>query len=208
MTGSRFDRILAGRQPRAIYDSVLIDLGDMVVTPTLGSIVPHWVLGIPKRRADNLVQWSSGDPARPLCAIREIIARLDADPSKVIWFEHGPVSRGSVVGCGIDHAHVHILLEPRFGFAEFSKAAREQSALTWQSGTGDPYTRIPADTSYLVAGSDENYAVALSVEIVGSQFFRRVIASLTNDVHRWDYRVHPHVENAARTVAAYAQRAA
>ena len=48
MLNSRFANILSDACPRPLYDTVLRDTGAMVVTPTLGSIIPNWILAIPR----------------------------------------------------------------------------------------------------------------------------------------------------------------
>jgi hypothetical protein len=129
------------------------------------------------------------------------IARLmprAANP--VIWFEHGPSTRGSVTGCGIDHAHIHILLQPPFEFSQFKSAAIDGSSLAWERGDGNPYEFIGSGESYLIASSGGEFILARSVEAAGSQFFRRVIARLAREPSSWDYRLHPHHDNVAKTV--------
>jgi ATP adenylyltransferase len=191
-----------------VYDSVLLDLGEVVVAPTLGSIVPHWVLAIPKSRSDNMSQWCGKDRAAPLKYIREITRLLERVENSVIWFEHGPSTRGSVTGCGIDHAHIHILLQPPFEFSQFKAAAIDGSSLAWEHGHGNPYDSVARDESYLVASSGGEFILARSVETAGSQFFRRVIARLADKPSTWDYKLHPHHDNAAKTVAVYGSKAA
>src|SRR3989442_15087967 len=94
MTIRRFDNILAGSSPAAIYDSVLLDLGEVGVAPTLGSIVPNWVLAIPKARCTNSAGWCRQHRASAVEIEREITDRLGQRAQKGIWLEHGAVARG------------------------------------------------------------------------------------------------------------------
>ena len=208
MTAARFDNILNGAKSAPLYDSVLLDLGEVVVVPTLGSIIPDWVLAIPKSRTGNIVQWRDDSRAAPLDIVAEIARRFGREPHSLIWFEHGPATRGSTTGCGVDHAHIHILLQPPFDFSSFKKAAKRMSSLHWEEDVGNPYDLIKCGTSYLVAGSSGQSILARSVDSAGSQFFRRVIAHLVDKANLWDYRTHPHHENVAKTLARYGGKAA
>jgi diadenosine tetraphosphate (Ap4A) HIT family hydrolase len=205
---SRFDNIIHGVCPARVYDSVLVNLGGMVVTPTLGSIVPHWVLAIPKKPFQNIVQWGAHEDAAPLEKLSKIIRHLGHDPSDVIWFEHGSTELGSITGCGIDHAHIHILLRPTFDFLRFKNVAVELSSLDWEELDCNPYPRIGFADSYLIAGSGNRFLLARSVESAGSQFFRRVVAQLVDKAETWNYRSHPYHENVELTVESYGHKAA
>jgi len=208
MNTGRFANILSGANGLPLWDSVLLDLGEVVVAPTLGSIIPDWVLAIPKSRSENIAQWCGENRDAPLKIVAEIAQRFCVRRQGLIWFEHGPATRGSVTGCGVDHAHLHILLRPPFSFSSFKRVSKLMSSLHWEEGNGNPYDRIERGASYLVAGCDGQSILARSVEAAGSQFFRRVIAHLVNRVHLWDYSKHAHHENVAMTIARYGDNAA
>jgi hypothetical protein len=57
--------------------------------------------------------------------------------------------------------------------------------------------------SYCIAGCGEDVILACDVERAGSQFFRRVVASLTGASAEWDYRRHPHFENIRTTIEVF-----
>jgi len=209
MTIRRFDNILAGSLPVAIYDSVLLDLDEVVVAPTLGSIVPNWVLAIPKARCTNSAVWCRQHRASAVELVAKITDRLGQRAQNVIWFEHGAVARGDAIGCGVDHAHIHMLFNPPFSFSEFKQVVTAVAkALSWQEGIRNPYDVILDGESYLVAGAEREYVLARSVEIVGSQFFRRIVAALVSRGDAWDYRIHPHLANVEATLASFGHNAA
>lgn len=201
VVNSRFHSLLSDVCPRPLYDIVLRDTGAMVVTPTLGSIIPNWVLAIPRQHASNAASWARGGGGALLPAIKAIAGSFGRRFSDVIWFEHGAVQPKSIVGCGVDHAHIHILLRPPFGFDQFCAEALSQPGLSWSRGRGDGYASINSSQSYLVAGSDDQFLFAQSAEAAGSQFFRKAIARLVGKEDSWDYKIHPHAENVAETVA-------
>ena len=198
---SRFANVISDVCPRPLYDTVLRDTGAMVVTPTLGSIIPNWVLAIPKRHATNAACWAQDERNVPLSAIKDITRSFGRDPRKVIWFEHGATEPRSIVGCGVDHAHIHILLTPPFSFRRLCEEAQAEAGLGWSRGRGNAYAAIDFSESYLVAGHGDQFLLAQTVEAAGSQFFRKAIARIVLRDAAWDYRSHPHMENVAETIA-------
>jgi hypothetical protein len=179
---------------------VLRDTGTMVVTPTLGSIIPNWVLAIPKRHAANAARWAQNERSAPLSAIKDITRSFGRDPEDVIWFEHGATEPHSIVGCGVDHAHIHILLTPPFSFKQLCAEAQTKADLGWTLVRGDAYAAIDSSRSYFVAGHGGQFLLAQSIEAAGSQFFRKTIARIVHRDAAWDYRTHPHIENVAETI--------
>jgi ATP adenylyltransferase len=201
MLNSRFANILSDACPRPLYDTVLRDTGTMVVTPTLGSIIPNWILAIPKRHAANAARWAQDEHNALLSVIKDITCSFGRDPRDVIWFEHGATEPRSIVGCGVDHAHIHILLTPPFSFERFCDEAQADAGLGWSFGRGDAYAAIDSSQSYFVAGHGNQFLLAQSVEAAGSQFFRKAIARVVDRDAAWDYRSHPYVENVVETIA-------
>jgi ATP adenylyltransferase len=198
---SRFANIFSDACPRPLYNTVLRDTGTMVVTPTLGSVVPNWVLAIPKRHALNAARWAQNEHDTPLATVKHITCSFGVDLRDVIWFEHGATEPRSSVGCGVDHAHIHILLTPPFTFERFSEEVQAGADLGWSLRRGCAYAAIDSSRSYFVAGQGERFLLAQSVEAAGSQFFRKAIARIVHKDAAWDYRYHAHLENVTETIA-------
>lgn len=195
----RFAALLSGRGDTA-YDRPLLETKDWIVAPTLGAIVPGWLLIIPFRAATNCREWNVKSGLAPLSAVGEVAAHLGLAMSEIIWFEHGPAAAGTLVGCGLDYAHLHMIIRPQFDFAAFAATARAMADLRWNDAEArNAYTQVGTG-SYYIAGSGNAALIATEVEAAGSQFFRRVAASLIEDGQRWDYRRHPHNENIQGTI--------
>lgn len=195
----RFAALLTGCGNVA-HDRPLLETKDWIVAPTLGAIVPGWLLIIPRREAINYRNLSAISGLAPLAAVREVAAHLSLTMDEIIWFEHGPANAGTLVGCGLDHAHLHMIIRPQFDFAAFVASARAAADLNWfEMDTRIAYSRL-GTRSYFIAGSGDSAIVATDVETAGSQFFRKVVASLIGDRAGWDYRSHPHRENIKGTI--------
>lgn len=204
----RFSALLArGRCARQPFDEVLFETHDCVVAPTLGSIVPNWLLVIPRARALNFAEWRAGSNVEPLDVVRMVLAACGVDSDRAIWFEHGASRRGSTVACGVDHAHLHVIVDAPFSFNEFAAAAKTASRIEWRETVAEKaYHSVGRRGSYLLAGSAKSAASAEQVECVGSQLFRRVIADLVDRSDTWDYRSYPYIENVRKTLAAFGGR--
>ncbi|WP_461434354.1 hypothetical protein [Hoeflea alexandrii] len=191
---------------RKIYDTVLFEVGDCVVTPTLGSIIPNWLLVVPTRPAINFTEWYRGTGVNPQDLIQEVSSTLGLELERIIWFEHGPNGAGSITGCGVDHAHIHVLVDPPFSFQTFGAAVRADSDRWIPFDTSCVYDQMSIEESYMVIGSDKSAIARIGVEDLGSQYLRRAIASLVQMPHAWNYRTHAHIGNVRRTVKTLAQQ--
>lgn len=206
----RFRALLCGdSRVRAAYDHLLLQTHECVVGPTLGSIVPNWLLVVPRRPAVNFREWHTSSCIDPVRLIGEVLDELGTSRQRAIWFEHGPCAEGSIVGCGVDHAHIHILIDAPFSFDELAAAATESARLAWRrSRASEAYGSMPADASYLVAGSLSEAVLAEKVESAGSQFFRRIVAQLVGKPNEWNYRTHAHLENVRETLSTFTSKRA
>lgn len=199
----RFEALL-GNAISAAHDQPLLERREWVVAPTLGAIVPNWLLAIPRRPALNFRDWAATGGERAETVLHDIRKHLGLASKELIWFEHGPAIAGTTVGCGLDHAHLHILLRPTFTFTDFVARARGLARLNWQEGPVEcGYVGLDRNASYYIAGCGDRVITASHVEGAGSQFFRRIVGSLTGHDAEWDYRKFPHVENITRTIRAF-----
>ncbi len=196
---NRFESLLTGAS-RANFDQVLYRGEGWVVAPTLGSIVPNWVLIIPEEHQLNFRDWMVGRGRSCDAILNEVAEHLGLSCNDYIWFEHGPSAVGTMAGCGLDHAHIHMIFQPAFDFSSVLNEATASSGLIWKKkSSSDAYQEIPASTSYMVAGCGDEVAIATDVEAAGSQFFRRVVCALAGE-NDWDYKAQPYAENIDETI--------
>jgi ATP adenylyltransferase len=203
----RFATILSASHgcARPLYDEVLFEIEGCVITPTLGSIVPYWLLVIPRTPSVNFAQWQSEIGLETHELVSRVLAHCSIASSRAFWFEHGAAHRGSPVSCGVDHAHLHIIIDAPFSFDEFTSSAVKSAPISWQRKSVDhAYRDIRDGTSYLFAASSERGMLAEHVDYVGSQFFRRVIADLIGQPQCWNYKTHAYIENIRKTVRTFA----
>ena len=201
-TMGRFDAIL--REPaekRALHNQPLFECQDWLVVPTLGAIVPNWLIVLPRQPALCLRSWKGRYGKEPRDMVRTLSAHLDTYYDDLVWFEHGPSHTQSSIGCGTDYAHLHVLFYPTFSFASFARHIIRHSMLEWTTTHSDRvYEELPYEGSYLMAASGDVSVFVSQVECLGSQYFRRIVSLLSDRVGAWDYRRFPHMDNIKRTV--------
>lgn len=207
----RFHHVLTDlcvEPPLLPSDTVLYRDEHLVVCPTLGSFLPFWYLILPTERHLNFSDWADQRAERCVTSeisgiVREVLGEFD----NYIWFEHGPSQYGSITGCGVDHAHVHVLLDTNLTVNNILDTAVLLGVDDWnQTNLSCVYDERDATSEYLVFGnSSVGYLKNLSAP-VGSQFFRRVLARLDGNREDWNYKVHAHHEFAQLSVDRVAER--
>ena len=200
---SRFASILDGRMgERQVYDQPLLERREWLAVPTLGAIVPNWLIVIPRAAALNIHEWQE-EQDRTISELLEVLGdHLGVSSHDLIWFEHGPQRFHSSVGCGMDYAHLHVIFKPTFTFSDFVRQAVSSSKLIWKKAPADTaYESLPNFGSYLIAGSGDESVSVSQVESVGSQFLRRVVSVVSKQPHLWNYNQFPHMDNIVKTIA-------
>ena len=185
-----------------VWDTIIHDAPNFVVSPTKGSIVPNWVLIIPKHAALNFSQLKENDSLNPFEVLHNTAATLYSGEDW-LWFEHGASECESEVGCGVDYAHLHLLLSQSFSFAEFANVVFSIAGdNVWKKTTAtEVYNDINHADDYYVFGN-KDIAYYLHGKRLGRQFFRRAIAKLSNCADQWDYNLYPFDQNVKLTINA------
>jgi diadenosine tetraphosphate (Ap4A) HIT family hydrolase len=139
----------------------------------------------------------SGDASRDFFAVRnEIVSLLENKFGPLLQFEHG-VREGDSGGCGIDHAHLHVLPCPSnvtadVVLADFPHRLEIDDLEQIGAATGE--------RSYLFVKDANNRARLALCDRVPSQYLRRRVAALLG-MERWDWRTASFRESFALTTA-------
>jgi ATP adenylyltransferase len=201
LQNGRFASLLQGQQASSeVWDTVLLETDEFIVAPTKGSIIPDWLLLIPKRPALNYAEIVRSGLSNPI----EFGATIASE--NFVWFEHGASHLGSEVGCGVDYAHVHLLLNPEFSMSMFAAEVAELSSrhLWGDVKTAEVYASVSASEDYYAFGDASN-ARLLTGKNLGRQFFRKVVANLVGEPDAWDYRSFPFDQNVMQTIRRFSQ---
>lgn len=198
-SGNKFHWLFLPRQSStsAIYDTIIEDTQNFAVLPTKGSIVPGWVLIVPKFPTSRMADVPQDLQAELGALIGRVSKKLETEFGKPYVFEHGGV-KGSKISCGVDQAHLHIAA---LDF-DLIEAATSESAQGWVdlSPTAVPSNALGDGEYWFVSAGDT--AKFKIVDEPCSQFFRKIIAREVGCSQLWDYRSEDFLENIASTIKA------
>jgi ATP adenylyltransferase len=200
----RFDWIVRGGKagPDPICDVPVRSTPEAVAIPTIGAILPNWLLIVPRMCAASIAD-TPPDIRRKILCFGDELAREMHGAGEPVIFEHGARKSGNVVGCGVDQAHLHVLATE----IDLLRTALGDKEVLWSvADPADPWRRLDASDYYLIQTSNEAFiGHALAPQ---SQYFRKLIARAAGVPFRWDYKVWPNYENARRTYGRFAEGAA
>jgi ATP adenylyltransferase len=180
----------------------LIESPNFMVFPSLGALVEGWVLLVPKQHflsigalPDSLIS--------EMQQLKETVCRqLQQNYGTVSAFEHGPGQKQRKVGCGVDHAHLHILpadfdlsgaVSPYLpAGARWSAANLAECRAAVNHGEDYLYLEQPIGNVRIVRHQD-----------LGSQLFRRAIAAHLGAPDEFDWRDNPQMENVKQTIQSF-----
>lgn len=198
MHNCEFCEEFAGRSPRFenLYGKlastrIIARTEHFVVIPTLGQLFPGSLLLLP---VDHVETCSSlaADARREL---EELAAEMTLRVRKFgepIVFEHG-ATEPTGGGCGIYHAHLHIVPAPELTFA--TELFPEHQG--YAHGLLDAWEALKDAPEYLLigaAGQTLYRIIDKDADNFPSQFFRRRIAEHFDLKAPWDWRAYTDVE--------------
>jgi diadenosine tetraphosphate (Ap4A) HIT family hydrolase len=192
-------RVKSGRQP---WNEPLIETENFVVIPSLGALVEGWVLVVPKKHQISMGALPIGLRGEAEEIERKTRGVLSSRYEKpIIAFEHGPSAENHGTGCGVDHAHLHLVpleCDLLTYVRPFVPASVEWKACNWD----DLAKAHTAGLDYLYLRPEgENGLMAVSQDF-GSQVFRKAVASFLCLDSEYSWRDHPRMETVSRTIGA------
>lgn len=200
-TPHRFQSIFHKNKDRnQIYNEPLFECDKYIVVPTLGSIVPGWFLIIPKEYDLNFKNWSTRHSLDPVNLVKEFCFHLNINYEEVLWFEHGAANRGTTLGCGVEYAHLHVVINNEFDWNIFLDSLTKRKNWPKQA---TPYSSLKSGENYYVASYGGESYVSSKISEPESQFFRKEIATYVGLSEFWDYKRFAFSQNYQRTIKMY-----
>lgn len=189
----------ASGNAREPWDEVLSIRDDVYLVPTRGCLVEGWLLAIPREHTLSLAHLAPHRQTAAIATARHAADRVSLLYGTATVFEHGASVPRSAVGCGVDHAHLHIVPLP-FSLGDVARHHPLGRTLTWRRAEGWEGIE-PSAGAYLAVTSGDGVLVGSGD--IPSQFFRRVIADELGCGSRFDWKADDGLENVVRTVARY-----
>jgi diadenosine tetraphosphate (Ap4A) HIT family hydrolase len=172
-----------------LNDRVLFESPNFVAIPTVGSILPGWLLIVPRQHFLCIGAFTS-ELMREFVSFRDEVAfALGRAFGPVAFFEHGPSTPCTSIGCGVDHAHLHLVpttVDLREGADRLATGA-----LAWFELEG-----LPTLSRYHSAGLPYLYVNQFgrswicTPETIESQLFRKVLAEAVGQPQKFDWKQH------------------
>ncbi len=197
-TAKRFDWIIDGdiKGPNSLCDiDMQVDVG-VAVVPTLGAMVPGWLLAVPRTSVSCAAHLSSKSQMKLINVVKKTAGLIENFGQEAVYFEHGASTTGSLTGCGVDQAHIHVV---PLG-ADFLRFCVDNTELNWQEvDPNEPWLSIDGLRDYYVISNFQKAYLTYPVN-KKSQFIRQLVATYIGRPNEWDYKQYPHLENVSETV--------
>ena len=198
-TNCRFCDIIDGQYRYFGIDEPVGENDDFIAIASIGAMVEGWTLILPKNHQCSM---KSLYQKQSLLNIINLIAhKLFNAYGHLIVFEHGANRNGSPTGCGIDHAHLHIV-----PLRESLHQELKASGLNWITTTPLKIFSIAGDKEYLFYSElsvEKNWLDTVCyihiLERPVPQFFRRLIGKQIGKADTTDYKVFPYLKIAKQT---------
>jgi ATP adenylyltransferase len=173
---------------------------EFVAVPSIGALIPGWMLVVPRRHALSLVSLDEGERQRLWRFVRATGESVAADYGPVTLFEHGPACSGHAAGCGIDHAHLHVV--PTGDLDLLRGAQTHLPELQWRavSDLDAAQEAVDVDEDYLFLETPSRERWLSTGHAIPSQAFRRVIAAELGCPGDFNWRSHPQLDVVKRTI--------
>lgn len=184
----KFCQIGVGIHPSEL-DRPIYEDADYYAVASIGGFVPGWTLVFPKRHIFNL----SDDYQKPAFqeCLRTVTSLVSSEFGRCVHFEHGAAWQNSQTGCGVNHAHIHIV---PFSKDLESLSATARADLEWQKVSVSGIQAVSRRSEYLFCSdafvSSDSTGLLAPLYSPESQFFRRLIAKSQGLHTLYDYKQH------------------
>jgi diadenosine tetraphosphate (Ap4A) HIT family hydrolase len=165
---------------------------DFVVFPTLGQLFTGSLLIVSKAHVERVSDIRKEIQSEMVCLLNDLKSSLKQF-GNVLLFEHGAKS-DSLGGCGIYHAHIHLVPLP----AHVSSNELFKLTFLHAESLMDAWHKVNASDEYLVVedcyGNIDYTTADKSGVGFGSQYARRRLTEHFQLDHPWDWRAYKWAE--------------
>ncbi len=166
---------------------------------SLGALVEGWLLITPKRHLISIGELPNALEPEFLALKCEVVQLVKNLYGCAVAFEHGPSTTKHQVGCGVDHAHLHVV--PIARDLEAAVAPFLPVDAQWQNASLQSCRdAFRAGTDYLYLEPGTGRGRILVHDQLGSQLFRRAIAKCIGADDQFNWRLHPQLSNISKTI--------
>lgn len=181
-------------------DKTLFQSDNFAVLPSLGALIEGWLLIVPKNHALCLGALSQELHSELNILRSRVSLALEECYGAVTVFEHGPAQSCHPVGCGVDHAHLHIL-PIQINLIEGVKEIFSEP-LKWEKvgSVQETASLYEAGLPYLYVEQTPGRGFVTTHPNLQSQMFRKVIARHIGKPDQYNWRQFPEEANILSTI--------
>lgn len=185
--------------PKDFWNVPLFESQNFVVLPSLGAIVEGWLLIVPKAHficigeMSDLLISEMTELKEKMCNI------LEENYGPVVLFEHGPNKVACQIGCGVDHAHLHIV-PCAFDLAEVAKPFLPNEIEWSEANHQNCRVAFQKEEDYLYFEQPLGSGRIATNQKFESQIFRKAIASEIGIPTMYNWRERQHLDNIKTTI--------
>jgi len=182
------------------WNTILFESPNFVVMPTLGAIVEGWTLIVSKKH--YLCMGALEENFSPeLTELTNFISRaLTECYGQVANFEHGPSQPKQLVGCGVDHAHLHVVPIEKNLIKGVESIFKKHLIWNKVNNLKDAADYYDKGVPYLYVDQPTSGAFLTTDSEIPSQLFRKVISFYSGQPDRYNWRSFPEKENVIATI--------
>lgn len=191
----------AGNLKYGNIDKPFMESDDYFAVVSIGAFIEGWTLIVPKKH--QLSCAPEFNKSKFLSFVLQVKKKVESTYGPSIAFEHGASTEGSLTGCGIDHAHLHIV--------PFDKSLEKELKSTNIKWT--PYSSKESNGGQ-IKGDYLLYVDSIKNDSIGgliaqpatpiSQYFRKILAQKCGHGGSYDYKKHTFLESSSKSHASLA----
>lgn len=190
-------QIINGEYRYGKVDMPIVENEQYLAITSIGAFLEGWILIFTKQHTFSMKN-SYVDNKFVDCANKIILKLKKVYKKKCIVFEHGANREGSIVACGTNHAHLHILPYNNSLLDEMKKD------YYWIECYASDIRDIVEENEYWFYAENvecvENMKGHLHIiKEPESQYFRKILAKIEGENCEYNYKKHLYIENAERT---------
>lgn len=185
--------------PVKAWNKSLFESQNFVALPSLGALVEGWVLLVPKRHfisfgamPDSVLAEMSDFKSFVCSVLGQCYGTLGA-------FEHGPSAASRTMGCGVDHAHLH-LVPCQFDLLNEVTPYLPRGVTWTNAGIEECQAAYRRGEDYLYLEQPIGSARIATHDRFGSQLFRRAIATRIGVWDQYNWRDHEQLTTVMATI--------
>jgi diadenosine tetraphosphate (Ap4A) HIT family hydrolase len=173
-----------------------------VAVPTIGCIVPGYLLVIPKRHVLSMAQLNDIEIKDLNLFVKNISTALSKIWAFPIIFEHGPSNKSTNEkdicrnGSCIDHAHWHLVPGQLDLLSHLPTGINVKPIKTFNLFR----KRLFLGEEYLYYRDSKKKSFLIENPSPSGQFLRQVLAKCVGKEFEWDYLAYPHIKNIQKTL--------